>query len=248
VRDLPAADCLRLDIEAEEASGLRLQAIGAFVELLGRAVVSVESPADADWPALAAAAASLAEGHGPLFPGEELGYVRGFAELAATAAAEAAGGAGLPAAATRAELAARAGRLGAIFGERVEELRDPRGETRRLAALFASQAEELRELPVYLQTGREDRAMKAVLLFIEIFNKVIRLMPLLMRDGIPTEEIRVGAEDIPTFYASFNEVLRRLSAALEDKDAVLIGDLAEYEVAPRMTAFFAAMGEALGRA
>ena len=50
---------------------------------------------------------------------------------------------------------------------------------------------------------------------------------------------------MPEFYGSFNDVLRELTGAFEHKDAVLIGDLAEYEVLPRMRDFFAAMREAL---
>ncbi|MEI6874535.1 MAG: hypothetical protein WCL50_05320, partial [Spirochaetota bacterium] len=109
------------------------------------------------------------------------------------------------------------------------------------------ESEELRELPVYLQTGKEDRAMKAVLLFIEIFNKVIRLIPELRRHGIDTGAVRVDGLELPAFYASFNDILRGLSKAIEDKDSVLIGDLSEYEVAPRMGSFFAAMEKALPR-
>jgi hypothetical protein len=50
---------------------------------------------------------------------------------------------------------------------------------------------------------------------------------------------------MPEFYGSFNDVLRQLTDAFEHKDAVLIGDLAEYEILPRMKSFFAAMREAL---
>jgi hypothetical protein len=87
--------------------------------------------------------------------------------------------------------------------------------------------------------------MKAVLYFIETFNKVIRLIPELRRAGIDTDALRIGDQDLATFYGSFNEVLRSLTEAFEHKDSVLIGDLAEYEVLPRMKSFFGAMERAL---
>ena len=40
-------------------------------------------------------------------------------------------------------------------------------------------------------------------------------------------------------------MLKELTGAFENKDAVLIGDLAEYEILPRMRSFFSAMEEAL---
>ena len=89
--------------------------------------------------------------------------------------------------------------------------------------------------------------MKAVLLFIETFNKAIRVIPELKRAGIDVGSLSVDGQALPDFYSSLNEVLRKLSTAFEDKDSVLIGDLAEYEVVPRMRSFFAAMEEALKR-
>ena len=116
---------------------------------------------------------------------------------------------------------------------------------RKAAALFDGRRGELADIPVLLQTGKEDQAMKTVLFFIEIFNKVIRVIPELRRSGIDTASITVDGQAMPEFYGSFNEVLRQLTDAFEHKDMVLIGDLAEYEILPRMNSFFAAMREAL---
>ena len=50
--------------------------------------------------------------------------------------------------------------------------------------------------------------MKAVLYFIEIFNKVIRIIPELRRTGIDTASITVEGSAMPDFYGAFNGVLR----------------------------------------
>jgi hypothetical protein len=84
-----------------------------------------------------------------------------------------------------------------------------------------------------------------VLYFIEVFNKVIRVIPELKPAGVDAEDLRIGELGLAEFYGEFNGVLRDLTGAFEHKDAVLIGDLAEYEVLPRMRSFFAAMDEAL---
>jgi hypothetical protein len=74
---------------------------------------------------------------------------------------------------------------------------------------------------------------------------VIRIIPELRRGGVDTSRIMIGGAAMPSFYGDFNVVLRQLTEAFENKDAVLIGDLAEYEILPRMQNFFGAMREAL---
>jgi len=143
----------------------------------------------------------------------------------------------------RGELAA----LGAfaVFGERLAELRDPVAEMRSAGTLFDARAKDLADLPVLLQTGKEDGAMKTVLYFIEVFNKVIRLIPELRQAGVDLDAFQIEGQGLAEFYGAFNGVLRDLTDAFEHKDAVLIGDLAEYEILPRMRSFFAAMDGAL---
>ncbi len=173
-----------------------------------------------------------------LFAADELSFVQLFSDLLERAGDE-------PDKASRVELSAQADRIASVFGERLAELRRPAAEMLAAAALFDERAAELADLPVLLQTGKEDQAMKAVLYFIEIFNKVIRIIPELRRTGIDTASITVDGSAMPDFYGAFNGVLRQLTDAFEHKDAVLIGDLAEYEVLPRMRSFFAAMRESL---
>jgi hypothetical protein len=39
----------------------------------------------------------------------------------------------------------------------------------------------------------------------------------------------------------FNAALSELSAAYENRDTVLVGDISEYELAPRLSKFFSAL-------
>jgi hypothetical protein len=50
-------------------------------------------------------------------------------------------------------------------------------------------------------------------------------------------------DDIParTFMEEFNAALIELTSAYENRDTVLAGDIAEYELAPRLIKFFAAI-------
>ncbi len=173
-----------------------------------------------------------------LFAADELSFVQLFSDLLARAGNE-------PDQASRIELSAQADRISSVFGERLAELRRPAAEMLAAAALFDARAADLADLPVLFQTGKEDQAMKVVLYFVEIFNKVIRIIPEFGGPGSTPSVHHRGGSAMPDFYGEFNGVLRQLTDAFEHKDAVLIGDLAEYEVLPSMRSFFEAMREAL---
>jgi hypothetical protein len=241
IKDRPISEFALIEVDAETQSAIKVKAISTLLELASLTEDAAAADSSEDWPALASGLGELAEAFAGLFSADELSFVQGAAELAARAASQAPS----PDAATKAELAAKMASLSVVFRERLSEIQAPEEEMRKAAALYAAQAEELKELPVLLQTGKDDRAMKAIFLFIEIFNKVIRLVPELEGRGLDTKALKIVGESLPEFYASFNDVLRRLSSAFEDRDSVLIGDLAEYEVAPRMASFFAAVEEAL---
>jgi len=236
----PAAEVASVELAVEAAREVRLRTIGTLLELLGLVARAAAEPAASaeDWRSLREGAADLRDAFGGLFSADELAFVQRLAS-----ALEAAGDS--PGASARAAVAAEAARASSVFGERNAELVDPVAEMRAAALLFESRAQELADLPVLLQTGKEELAMKSVLYFVEVFNKVIRVIPELRQAGIDSASIRVGDQALPEFYGAFNGVLKELTGAFENKDAVLIGDLAEYEILPRMRSFFSAMEEAL---
>lgn len=244
--EMPSAGVSSVEIRAEDGAAIRVRALETLLELLAIAKRSAQDRAPeesaakelGDWPGLRAGAKDMRDAFAGLFAADELSFVQLFSDLLERAGDE-------PDKASRVELSAQADRIASVFGERLAELRRPAAEMLAAAALFDERAAELADLPVLLQTGKEDQAMKAVLYFIEIFNKVIRIIPELRRTGIDTASITVDGSAMPDFYGAFNGVLRQLTDAFEHKDAVLIGDLAEYEVLPRMRSFFAAMRESL---
>lgn len=237
----PCSSVGEIEIGAEDSAAVRIRALETLLELLSIAGGSASDEApelQRDWPSIRNGAADICEAFAGLFSSDELSFVKLFSELLDKAGDN-------PDRAVRVEISAQAGRLSSLFAERLAELRSPAAEMRAAAALFGETSSQLGDLPVLLQTGREGEAMKAVLYFIEIFNKVIRILPELRRTGIDTSSIRIEGKPLPEFYDAFNEVLRELIDGLEHRDAVLIGDLAEYEVLPRMKSFFASMEGAL---
>jgi len=89
----------------------------------------------------------------------------------------------------------------------------------------------LGEVSVQVQTGRDREAMATVTGLSDAIQRLLPLVALLPPDGARARLI-----------VDLNAPLRGLAAALEAKDTVLIGDLAEYEVAPRLAALLPLLG------
>ena len=121
-----------------------------------------------------------------------------------------------------------------LAGERLRELEDPVGEIRRAGPLVADVCGRLEEFPLDTQTGKDARAAETVALFSGIAEKVFRLFYVLKMEGFPVGDIIVEETPITTFISEFGATLRDMLAAYEQHDTVLAGDIAEYEVAPRL--------------
>lgn len=94
--------------------------------------------------------------------------------------------------------------------------------------------QNLTEIPVQLQSGKEIEATETVKLFAESFDnfcKAVTLSSLFSEYFANTKE---KAQKISDFLADFAPILSDFENAFKDKDTVLIGDLSEYEIAPRI--------------
>jgi hypothetical protein len=134
-------------------------------------------------------------------------------------------------------------RLYALIEERIRELTDPRGELAGMEKQVADIALRLEDLPLDIQTGKDGRAAETITLFSNITEKLFRLFYQIRTGQIRTETPGGGADSpLPEDLSEdFNLALKELLAAYETKDVVLIGDLAEYEIAPRLQSLYSSM-------
>ncbi len=100
---------------------------------------------------------------------------------------------------------------------RLSEVLRPEEELQVTAGLLSRTLPEVAEVAVLLQQGRDEEAMQRIVRFTELAGKYIRLR---------------GDEEIEDLHGPLNELVD----ALDNNDTVLIGDLLEYEVAPRFEA------------
>jgi hypothetical protein len=131
--------------------------------------------------------------------------------------------------------------LYALFEERLRELLDPSGEMGRTAQLVDDICARLEDFPLDIQTGKDARASETVNVFSGVAEKILRVYHTLKIEGFPVTEITVDNMPINDYIKEFSNALKELLNAYEKRDTVLIGDLAEYEMAPRLRGLHAAV-------
>lgn len=113
-----------------------------------------------------------------------------------------------------------------LITDRLEELIDPPQELLKVVSALEELVPVLEELPVLLQTGKDNEAMQHIVTFTELAGKLTRLFSYIGIDA---------SSDLVSSYRELNPILSELTEAFDSADAVLIGDLVEYEIAPRIT-------------
>ncbi|MDR3201210.1 MAG: hypothetical protein LBT68_07095 [Spirochaetales bacterium] len=113
--------------------------------------------------------------------------------------------------------------LSVIVQDRLQEIKEPEKEAAAVARLLLGAKPALENVPVLLQSGKDREAMQNILSYTELALKAVRILS--QRSG--------GQEDSREFCKELNGVLNDLTSAFEARDSVLIGDLFEYEIAPR---------------
>lgn len=122
-----------------------------------------------------------------------------------------------------------------LVEERIREITAPREEFLNTIEELAKSIEPINEIPVLLQTGKDREAMRTVIQFTELSQKLIRLFPILkVSEGFDMQQKLSSGESLEEFYEDLKSILLEVNEAFIAKDSVLIGDLLEYEVSPRL--------------
>jgi hypothetical protein len=132
-----------------------------------------------------------------------------------------------------------------VIEERLRELQDPAAEMDKTGPLLGEICARLEDLSLDIQTGKDARAAETMRLFSGVAEKVFRVYNVLKIAGFPVHEIMTGSIPIAAFITEFDTALRELLAAYEQHDTVLVGDLAEYEMAPRLRSLHTTVVDAI---
>ncbi|MDR2494295.1 MAG: hypothetical protein LBD24_03630 [Spirochaetaceae bacterium] len=132
---------------------------------------------------------------------------------------------------------------GRIVDERIRELMDPSSELTAMCGPVSDIAARLEDLPLDIQTGKDSKVVETIQLFSHTTDKLFRLIRFLRLRGRGFEAISIDSLPLDTFIEEFGAALKELLEAYETQDAVLVGDLAEYELAPRFLKLYSALNE-----
>jgi hypothetical protein len=214
----------QLDVQAHHTGDMRLEhwrTVGTWLDMLGKELGKVEEKqADAIEELLADLPETITGiGANPFMPRASDAVERFAALFSGQGAVQVRA---WPAERVR-EASASVAELKKSLAARIADATNPGAALARCSARIRALQGELPEVSVLLQTGRDKPAMDIVIAFSDAVQALLDLLPFLPPDG---ERGRLIAELTP--------FLRDLVAAFDVKDTVLIGDLLEYEIAPRM--------------
>ncbi len=97
-------------------------------------------------------------------------------------------------------------------------------------------ADSLEEIPVKLQSGKDKEAGTVISRLADLVDSFCKTASLASLFPEMYESIKIDGKTITDFFSDLSPILADFKQALEDKDTVLIGDLAEYEISPRLRA------------
>lgn len=104
----------------------------------------------------------------------------------------------------------------------------------KLTELFNELAQKMEQIPVELQSGKNletSASIKSLADAIEQFCHVATLASLFPETF---KNSAIENMNFADFFADFSPVLKDFEEALKNNDTVMIGDLAEYEIGPRL--------------
>ncbi|MDR2842135.1 MAG: hypothetical protein LBV52_02920 [Spirochaetaceae bacterium] len=124
-----------------------------------------------------------------------------------------------------------------------EKIRDIEYKTENPAAEFISfgstitdLAKRLEDFSLDMQTGKDKKALETIEMFSSTVDKLFYLIHLLCIEDSVRKKTNIDSQ-----LEELSTVLKDFLSAYENTDMILSGDLAEYEIAPRLLSIYAAV-------
>lgn len=122
-------------------------------------------------------------------------------------------------------------KISELINSAAREIENPVSELRASIEILEALIPQINDISLLLQTGKDQQAMGLIITLTELLQKILRIISL-----FNTEDIIIGKESYENFSGDLNSILSELAEAFSAKDSVLIGDLLEYEITPKLEA------------
>ena len=106
---------------------------------------------------------------------------------------------------------------------------------------FTDMQKDIMEIPLLLQKGEDPEAHKIITALADLIDQFCHAASFSALFPERFNVFKIGTKTLQDFFEDFSKILGDFKNALEAKDTVTIGDIAEYEICPRI----ADMAEAL---
>jgi hypothetical protein len=123
----------------------------------------------------------------------------------------------------------------------IRELEDPAGEIENMEKPISEIIRRMEGLPLDVQTGKDGRAAETIRLFSQMSEKLIRILQVFKYRGLLIDSFLIDGVPSKEFLNDFSAILGELCTAYGNQDTVLVGDLVEYELAPRLLKLLSAL-------
>ena len=104
----------------------------------------------------------------------------------------------------------------------------------KLAELFKELAVQMEGVPVALQSGKNLEVSESITKLADSINQFCHIATLASLFPETFTEAALGGLNFMTFLADFSPILKDFKDALQNNDTVMLGDLSEYEICPRL--------------
>ena len=103
-----------------------------------------------------------------------------------------------------------------------------------LSKLFDELARKMEQVPVELQSGKEKNAIESIKTLADSIDQFCHVAALASLFPNTFKNTTIDEKSFKDFFAEFSPILQDFEQALQNNDSVLIGDLSEYEICPRL--------------
>ena len=121
------------------------------------------------------------------------------------------------------------GDIARLINTAAKEIENPQSELSASIEILGSLIPQINEVSLLLQVGKDKEAMNLIIQLTELLQKITRLISF-----YDTDNIYINEKSYNIFSIELNAILTELAGAFDIKDSVLIGDLLEYELTPKL--------------